>query len=248
MRRRARPRFRAVLFDLGGTLIDNYDFPAWTDIARQLGVDVEVESLARAFREVQIEDPVDPVPSLSQWWATTLEKATGQNIRLSLAERFTERISDLPPRIRLYSDTQRCLTTLKREGRKLGVISNSKSQSHVEELLGEVGLLGYFSTVVSSGTEGVAKPDPVIFQRATERIGVGLEEAFYVGDLPNTDARAARIAGLSSVWLHRDGTGFGDNPPEITSLTELPPYLKRVVEEGPRLLTTTPSGSVTWTQ
>ena len=112
---------------------------------------------------------------------------------------------------------RRCLERLKRDGRALGVVSNSWSEAGVRETLQKARILGYFSVIVSSGTEGISKPDPEIFRRAVSRIGVRADEAFYVGDLPYTDAKAAASAGLRSVWLNRDGDGFGEDPPEITS-------------------------------
>ncbi|MGI0068384.1 MAG: HAD family hydrolase, partial [Thermoplasmata archaeon] len=85
-----------------------------------------------------------------------------------------------------------------------------------------------FTTVTSSGTEGVRKPDPEIFRRALARAHVEAGESFYVGNLAHTDAEAARAAGLGSVWLHRYGTGFNLDPPEITSLLEVPNWVRRL--------------------
>ena len=54
------------------------------------------------------------------------------------------------------------------------------------------------------------------------------DETLYVGNLAYTDAKAATAAGLHGVWLNRFGWGFGEEPPEITSLTELPAFVRRV--------------------
>jgi len=102
------------------------------------------------------------------------------------------------------------------------VVSNSTSEARVRAILDRAGIVDFFARVVSSGTEGVAKPDPEIFHRAVGRLEVRPEEALYVGNLANTDARGARAAGLHAVWLNRDGTGLGIDPPEITSLLEVP--------------------------
>jgi putative hydrolase of the HAD superfamily len=130
-----------------------------------------------------------------------------------------------------FSDTLRCLEELKRRGRMLGVITNGRSEALTRQILERTGLLRYFQVVVAAGTEGISKPHPGIFARALERLKVSAREALYVGDLPNVDARAARDAGLFAVWLNRDGTGFGDDPPEITSLAELPGLI-RALERG----------------
>ncbi|EQD42011.1 hydrolase, haloacid dehalogenase-like family, partial [mine drainage metagenome] len=127
----------------------------------------------------------------------------------------------------LYSDVRRCLDALARQGRTLAVVSNSTSEAWVRRVLDTAGILDHFARVTSSGTEGVAKPDPAIFRRTLERLGVPPAEALHVGDLEHTDARAAIAAGLSGLWLNRFGTGLGFDPPEITSLLEVAPWVHR---------------------
>jgi putative hydrolase of the HAD superfamily len=52
------------------------------------------------------------------------------------------------------------------------------------------------------------------------------EAVAYVGDLADNDARAADAAGLTGIWLDRNGTEPGpDGPMRITSLAELPALL-----------------------
>jgi len=51
----------------------------------------------------------------------------------------------------------------------MGVVSNSRSEESVRGMLRATGIEEFFRVVVSSGTEGVAKPDPEIFRRAVAR-------------------------------------------------------------------------------
>lgn len=228
-------RIRAVLFDLDGTLFDLRDFAAWTEVARRWAVDVDEDHLAHAYQEVEREfDRASPVPSRALWWREVLARASGSNVPAEVGERFLAAVRELPTPARVYSDARGCLERLAQDGRRLGVVSNSRSQAFVEDLLDRAGFDGAFEAVVSSGTEGVAKPDPAIFLLAVARLGVAPPEAFHVGDLAYTDVAGARLAGLRSVWLHRDGTGLGDDPPEITSLSELPGYLRRLERGGTR--------------
>ena len=222
------PRYTWVFFDLGGTLVDERDFPSWIDLGRELGIEISEDHLAHAFLEVNAEtDTAEPPPAL-EWWRRVLERASGAPVAPELVEMYLERWYARPRTLPIFSDTRRCLVQLRDEGRALGVISNSRSEERVREILNAAGIETFFGVVVSSGAEGVAKPDPEIFRRAAERARVPLARAFYVGDLAYRDARAAARAGMASVWLHRDGWGFGDDPPEITSLTELPFYLRQL--------------------
>jgi HAD superfamily hydrolase (TIGR01662 family) len=222
---------RAVFFDLGDTLIDVRDYALWLEVARGVMVDLDSDALVHAVQEaIRTNDRPDPV-SHTELWRQILAAASDRPVTTHTAERFLAELGDREPTGRLFSDARRCLDVLHAQGRTLGVISNSRSEESIRMLMESVGILRFFSVVLSSGTEGVAKPEPEIFLRALKRANVRAPESFYVGDLAYTDAKAARAAGLHSVWLHRDGTGFGEDPPEITSLLEVPLVIRRI-EEG----------------
>lgn len=224
------PRFRVVLIDLGGTLVDYHDYAHWTELARRCFVDAEEEEMAHAFHEVEEATDSRERVSFTEFWRQVLSRASGREVERSAAERFIALLREQPGFNRLYSDARRCLEDLRAEGRRLGVVSNSSSEAHVRSILHETGILPFFEKVLSSGTEGVEKPDSEIFLRAVRRLGVRPDEAFYVGNLAFTDAQAAREAGLGAVWLNRAGTGMSADPPEITSLLELPLWLHRAEE------------------
>jgi len=229
-----RGRIRAVLFDLGGTLVDERDYAGWAELARRFYFDLDPDALTHAFQEVEREmdagPRVDggPEAAVLEFWRRTLSRASEREVAPAVAEKFVRavRAADIP--VQLFSDARRCLDQLRAERRDLGVISNSTSEAHVRRILDRAGILDYFSRVVSSGSEGVAKPDAEIFRRAVRRMNVRPEETLYVGNLACTDAKAAAAAGLHSVWLNREGTGFGDDPPEITSLLEVPLWVERI--------------------
>ncbi len=219
---------RAVFFDLGGTLLDFRDPDGWSRLLREVGLEVEPEAIAHAVALVERRTDGPRRPEVVDFWQEVLTEAAQGEVPRRLAERFLERYFAEPRDGELYSDVVRCLDELHRERRQLGVISNSRSEASVRRHLAAAGIVERFSVVVSSGTEGVEKPDRAIFDRAAARLGVGNAESFHVGDLAYTDARGAALAGYRSVWLHRDGTGFGEDPPEITSLSELPGYLREI--------------------
>lgn len=222
-----------MLFDLGGTLVDERDYAGWCDLARRFYLEIDPDAMTHAYLEVQREIdasppfPPDGDPAIG-FWQRVLARAAEREVTTEVAGKFLAavRASDGP--LGLFSDARRCLDTLAGEHRQLGVISNSTSEAQVRRILHKVGILDYFSRVLSSGTEGIAKPDPQIFHRAVERMRLRPEEAFFVGDLLHTDAVGARAAGLHAVWLNRYGFGYGEDPPEITSLLEVPLWVRRV--------------------
>jgi len=221
-----------VLFDLGGTLVEECDFNFLAELARRLYLDVHPDQLAHHYVELEREFDQKPPPAdrerhLAEFWGAVLEGAAGKKLDPGTGENFRRLLHEEEHPIHLYSDVRRCLARVRTAGRSLAVVSNSSSEAAVRRILDRGGILGYFDRVFSSGTEGVAKPDPEIFRRALRRLRVPPEEAVHVGNLAVTDARAARSAGLHALWLNRYGTGLGLDPPEITSLLEVPLWVRR---------------------
>lgn len=226
-------RIRAVLFDLGGTLVDMRDFLALEEFANRAGIHVDAETLAHWTSEMVAEnDRWGEQWSLEEFWRKVLEGAAGAAIPENQWAVFFRATSSHQFPAHLFSDVRLCLDELQGSRIKLGVVTNHVSEQSARELLAHEGVLGYFQTVVASGTERVAKPDPRIFQRGVERLKVQPPETLYVGDQPYTDVRAAEKAGLHGLWLHRDGTGYGEDPPEITSLAEVPIWITQFEVSG----------------
>ena len=241
-------RVRAVLFDLGGTLVDEKDFEGWVELLRRFYLEIDPDNLRHAYLEVQ--DELDAqAPTLAQderltdFWQRTLSRAAEKPLDRATVLKFNAAVRETERPVHLYSDARRCLDLLRSEGRALGVVSNSTSEATVRRVLDRAGILDYFARVVSSGTEGVEKPDPEIFLRAVRRMAVPPHEAVYVGNLARTDAKAAEAAGLHGVWLNREGFGLGEEPPEIISLLELPLVVHRFEGNEAPSRTTASGGS-----
>jgi HAD superfamily hydrolase (TIGR01549 family) len=231
-----RPRIRAVLFDVGGTLVYEPDISEWAERARRCSVDTDPDTLADAYVKILTEVDTeprsrDPEAAIVDFWRRTLSRAAKTDVSESTAVQFVAARKDKSAPVQLYSDTRRCLDELRQDHRPLGVISNSDSELRVRQVLNQAGILEYFDRIVSSGTEGVEKPDPEIFLRAVQRMGVGSAEALYVGNKALTDAKGAQSAGLYGVWLNREGVSFGENLPQIASLLEVPLCVRRI-EQG----------------
>lgn len=232
-----RPRIDAVFFDLGGTLVDERHFSEWVDLARRVHLELDVDTLAHFYGEVERELDADPIAldreaAVVEFWRRVLSGAAGRAVDPAIVAKFLQLRGSSESPVRLFSDVRRTLDHLKGEHRALGVISNSTSEASVRRILDRARILDYFERIVSSGTEGVAKPNPEIFRRAVQRLDVAPSAAFFVGNLARTDAKAAAAAGLHAVWLNREGFGFGEDPPEITSLLEVPLAIRRIERGG----------------
>lgn len=127
-----------------------------------------------------------------------------------------------------YADVVPGLTSLALR-LKVGSISNGAAD------LDEIGMAHHFHYSIAAHQSGCAKPDPAIFLRACEAMGVLPAEAVYVGDDPELDVEGAQKAGLLGVWMVRSGLKSGKTLPDhikpdaiCSSLTELEQWLIRI--------------------
>lgn len=102
---------------------------------------------------------------------------------------------------RPYPEVVGWLTVLRAAGLELAVVSNWDVS--LGEVLERVGLAPLLDHVVTSAGVGAAKPDPAVFLRALELLGVRPEEAIHLGDSPALDLAGAEAAGVEAVLVSR---------------------------------------------
>jgi putative hydrolase of the HAD superfamily len=120
---------------------------------------------------------------------------------------------------RTLAGTVEALDRLRGAGLRLGVVSNSDGR--VEEALRAAGIGDRFDVILDSALVGVEKPDPAIFRAALAALGVGPDEALYVGDLYDVDVVGARAAGMEAVLLVADTAAPGPQCRRVESLVVL---------------------------
>jgi HAD superfamily hydrolase (TIGR01509 family) len=113
---------------------------------------------------------------------------------------------------------------LRADGIRTAVISNSDGS--VRESLSKAGFDGLFEFVLDSHEVGVAKPDPVIFHHALERLGIDSSGAWYVGDSVFHDVDGATRAGMASVLVDPLRLAL-HHPFRVASVAELPDLVRR---------------------
>ncbi len=182
----------AVVFDLDGTLIDSAP-DLLTAVNRMLA-----EKRRRALDLGEVTAMIgDGAHRLVEraLAATGKETPTARDLA-----RATRRFIDFyeghgADLTRPYAGAAEALTRLKNEGYALGVCTN-KPQGPTREILGALGLEGYFSAVLGGDSlDGVRKPDPRHLLAAVQRLGATPDRAGMVGDNENdvAAARAARV-------------------------------------------------------
>lgn len=117
------------------------------------------------------------------------------------------------------------LELIKVSGRRLGLITNGYGTFQMGNIRA-LEIEDYFDVILISEWEGVRKPEPLIFQRALEKLGVNAHETIYVGDHPENDVMASRRVGMKSLWkkdmFYKE---FYENDGTINDLMEIMDYL-----------------------
>jgi HAD superfamily hydrolase (TIGR01509 family) len=132
----------------------------------------------------------------------------------------------------LFPDVAPSIMKLKREGYKVGLLSNTDCFS--TEVFRNAGHGQLFDAMVFSYEAGVLKPNSNIFRIVLNRLGVRPNEAMMVGDNINDDVIAASSLGMDAVLIkRRDTANFNpshietrNHPKTISSLYELWDFLK----------------------
>ncbi len=99
-----------------------------------------------------------------------------------------------------YPDAVETLLALRKEGYRLGLISNTHWR-----LLGNVRdeFDQYFHAITLSYEHGYAKPHPSIFLATLERLEVRADRCLHVGDDSAADIQGAREVGMKTAFIKR---------------------------------------------
>jgi putative hydrolase of the HAD superfamily len=107
------------------------------------------------------------------------------------------------------------------------VLTNSPSE-HAHRVLRKLGVADRISAVYDIRSNGLkGKPHPEAYRRACEACGVGVEEAFFVDDMPKY-VRGFTDLGGRAVLVDEDGRFADEGLPRIRDMTELPAYLSSI--------------------
>ncbi len=121
-------------------------------------------------------------------------------------EEFESLVQNEKNGLLLFTDVVKELSFLKKQGFRLGLVTNSWPFP-VQTLLETTGLDEIFEHVISSHSAGVAKQHgPEIYLVAAERFGVRPEECLMIGDNPALDVVPALAADVQAVLIDRDGS------------------------------------------
>jgi HAD superfamily hydrolase (TIGR01509 family) len=183
---------QALIFDFDGTILDteSSEFQAWQEVYRQYGLELPLDYWLPFIGNNSISfDPAD-----------NLEKLLGKPLDKKGLERWVEaRKQTLNQSLQPLPGVLDYLEAAQAMGLKLGVASSSR-RAWVEGHLERLGLLGYFQVIRTKEDVALTKPDPALFLRAAEGLGVSPAQTIVLEDSLN-GVLAARSAGAFTVAI-----------------------------------------------
>jgi putative hydrolase of the HAD superfamily len=236
---------RAVLFDLGNTLVAYYRARDFAPILRE-----SIAGICEFLAERKSSTVIDPDQAFQR--ALTLNAEDPKYRVRPLEGRLLEIFRDDAPTshdlaemqrvflrpifqvARLDADALPTLAALRQRGFRTAIVSNTPWGSPAEHWAGELrrhGLTAAVDAVVFCVDVGWRKPAPQIFRHALSLLGVKAQEAAFVGDDPRWDIVGAEESGLRPILLDPAGDWVGSRCQRIRSLRDLIPLLDAAATE-----------------
>ena len=185
---------KGIIFDLDGVIVstDKLHYAAWKKMA-------DDESI---YFDEQINNRLRGVSRMASL-EIILEKANKtytDEEELALAEKknnlYRELLKELTPADRLPGVTK-TLDELKERGFKLAIGSSSKN---TPQILKYIGLDGFFDAVSDGNNITHSKPDPEVFLKASEMLGLSPEDCYIVED-STAGIEAGLAGGFSTIGI-----------------------------------------------
>lgn len=186
---------KAVIFDLDGVIVstDECHYNAWKRIADENGIYFDRE-INNRLRGVSRMESLDIVLERAEREYTDAEKA-------EMAEKkngyYREYIDRLTPDAVLPGVADN-LNELKDNGIKIAIGSSSKNTPLI---LKRIGYEDYFDAVSDGNNITKSKPDPEVFLKAAEMLGIPPEDCMIVEDADSGIA-AGKAAGMRTLGVN----------------------------------------------
>ena len=198
---------KIVIFDLFETLVSEFDagHPSTIEVAQTLQLSVEdFQQEYVNHRPARCTGQLDYAASL-RYIVRKLGGKSSENTIKTLAERrhsaFAGHLRHVEPEI------LNMLNEITTSGIRLGLISNTDGSEVLD--WANSPLVRFFDVTVFSHVVGMVKPDPHIYQHASQNLGVAPSDCIFIGDGNSDELRGAAQVGMlpfCAAWFLRQHT------------------------------------------
>lgn len=243
---------RAVIFDLGSTLISNEYNNRWAVLRPRmiaaLVTDLHAQGLAfddsafantytSTFNDFDSQRQTHFKEVTTEYVLAETFKALGLNPNgLNYGQALAAYFGPSEALWQPMPQVHETLATLRERGLKLAIISNAADTANVMRLIDNHNLRSYFDPIVVSASIGVRKPNPRIFEPVLKAWQLPPAEIVMIGDTLGADILGAQNVGLKSIWVTMESDTPYNNAHQHTiipdavaaSLDQLPAILNRL--------------------
>jgi len=181
--------YSAVIFDLDGVICstDKYHYLAWKKIADEIGVEFN-EQINNRLRGIGRTESLEIIlesyrGELSEENKKKYAKKKNAIYRQLLQQMLPEDLS---------TEVKNTLDKIRNRGVKLAIGSSSKN---AKLILKQIGLDNYFDAVSDGNNITNSKPDPEVFLKASEYLGINPQSCLVVEDA-KAGLEAAKAANM----------------------------------------------------
>jgi len=207
---------RAVIFDMGGTLIEFERLPwslmqvaevneLYAFLTKRNGAMPSLKLFGDTYRELWKEERDNSISNRKELDLGAFLSRVCSRVGIEADDRLVRALVEThyaPVRreLTVYPDVIETLDILRTRGYKLALLSNTMWPREFHEAdLERFGLDEFFKVRFFSSDFPCRKPHPAIFHAAAEALDVPAENAVYVGDFPERDIVGAQAAGMKGI-------------------------------------------------
>lgn len=194
-------RYKAVIFDLFGTLVDNFTIPEYQKVLSEMSAVLKAPpgDFAKLWRD-SFYLRTNGTHKTHQESINYICRELGVTVTEEQVERSAEiRLEYTIQTLKPWPATIPTITKLKSLGYKVGLISDCSPETPTA--WPQTPFNGLFHITIFSCVAGVKKPDPKIYLMATEQLGVTPQACLYVGDGSSHELTGALEVGMTPILI-----------------------------------------------